>query len=74
MATRSNDSNRSGGPDRTSNQGRKTASGGEREVQTASTSGGGQNTETSRGGGAQRSKDSKGKNYEQEQKQPSRRK
>ena len=64
MATRSNDAGRSGGPDRTSNEGRKAASGGSEHTPAANGvgDGGGRKTGsgTSRGGGSSRSAASKG--------------
>jgi hypothetical protein len=64
MATRSNNQGRTGGPDRTSNEGRKAASGGSEKVpaKTGVSSGGGGSTgaNTSRGGGSSRTAASKG--------------
>lgn len=59
---RSNESNRSGGPERTSNQGRKEASGGESNpvADSGMKQGGGKSAGTSRGGGSSRSSASKG--------------
>ncbi len=64
MATRSNNAGPSGGPGRTSNEGRKEASGGSETNPAAAgvgTGGGGKATShTSRGGGSSRSGASKG--------------
>lgn len=58
----SNETNRSGGPGRTSNQGRKEASGGETNpvADSGMQQGGGKSSGTSRGGGGSRSSASKG--------------
>lgn len=64
MAKRSNNTGRTGGPDRTSNEGRKEASGGSEKIPAASDvrGSGGERTEasTSRGGGSSRTAASKG--------------
>ncbi len=63
MATRKNETNQLGGPGRTSNQGRKEASGGEQEQVGANVSESGgrkASSTTSRGGGKDRSTESKG--------------
>ena len=58
----SNESNRSGGPGRTSNQGRSESSGGEKNpvADSGMKQGGGRSSSTSRGGGSSRSSASKG--------------
>lgn len=64
MATRSNNAGQGGGPSRTSNEGRKQASGGSEHTPAANgvSDGGGRKTgsSTSRGGGSDRSAASKG--------------
>ena len=65
-----------GGPERTSNQGRKEASGGEGETQNVGNAEGGGNRQdsSSRGGGSSRSKVTKGKADGAGKKLPARRK